>query len=159
LFRQILLPGAILMGLSIGACGFGLWDLFHAQFSSSWNPSEAYGGDIAAQQRLASCYSSGCVTVPHDPDFACAWRTIIADEEKSNNSSNHIPDANGCSHLSPSARKTVSALVADIRRQMREDADIHLQPHDKGWFHPANAFRHEVSTGYPKMMYSVRATN
>jgi hypothetical protein len=130
MFRQILLPGAILMALCIGGCSFALWDLFHAKFRSSWNPSEAYAGELTAQRRLASCYMTGCVTVPHDPALACAWRTIIADEEK-RRFSKDVGANTVCDYLSRSAWRTVPALVADIRLQMREYANIHLQPQDR----------------------------
>jgi hypothetical protein len=115
----------------MGACAFALWDIFHAQFDSTWSPDEAYAGNIEAQKRLASCYVSGCQTVPYDPAFSCAWRTIIANEEKRGSPSD-ITSANAaCRNLSPSAREVVSTLVADIRQQIREDAEVRVQPRDK----------------------------
>jgi hypothetical protein len=133
------------MGLSIGGCGFVLWDLFHAQFSSNWTPFEAYAGKITAQRRLASCYMSGCVTVPHDPALACAWRTIIVSEERRKFSSDVAGKNTACNHLSRSAQQAVPTLIADVRLQIREYADIHLHPQDKDRFPTPNGFRHDTN--------------
>lgn len=144
MLRQILLPGAILMGLFIGGCSFALWDLFHAQFSSNWNPSEAYAGKITAQRRLASCYMSGCAIVPHDPALACAWRNIIAKEENGGFPDDVARTNTTCSHLSRPAQRALPTLIADIRQQIREYADIHLHSPDKHNVSVPNTFRHDT---------------
>jgi hypothetical protein len=79
--------------------------------------------------------------VPHDPALACAWRTIIANEEKRKFSTDVAGTNTACSQLSRSARRALPTLIADIRLQIREYADIHLHPQDEGSLSTPNAFR------------------
>ena len=126
MYRQIFLPAALLMTCLIVLCGYFLWDTYHRQFNSTWSAAQAYGGDVPAQRQLASCYATGCITVPHDAPFACAWREVILDE-LTHASPTDISGAHEvCSHLSDLQRQAVRTLKADIRLQIREHAEIHL---------------------------------
>ena len=118
MFRQILIPGAIIIVCAIGASGFSLWDVFHRQFQAPWNPEQAYTRNIATQRRLASCYMTGCPKVPRDPAFGCAWRKIIMDERTP--VIDVAAERKACSDLSSSDENWLTKLKADIRFQMRE---------------------------------------
>ena len=129
MFRQIFLPGALLMSCLIGFGGYSLWDTYHRQFNSTWSAAQAFSGDVSAQRRLASCYATGCITVPHDQPFACAWREIILEESSKAPPADVSAAQAACSHLSALQRQAVKTLTTDIRQQIRDDAEIHLGSH------------------------------
>ncbi len=117
MFRQILIPGAIIIVCAIGASGFSLWDVFHRQFQAPWNPEQAYTGNIATQRRLASCYMTGCPKIPRDPAFGCAWRKIIMDERTPASVIDVAAERKACSDLSTSDKNWLPKLESDIRFQ------------------------------------------
>jgi hypothetical protein len=123
LFRYIFLPGVILIAFAMAGLGFLLWSLFDVQFNSNWRPDQAYGGNIAAQRDLATCYSTGCARIPQDIAFACAWRKIISSEDKEPIPSDIVAARHTCSHLSASDQKWITSLESDIRSRMREDRE------------------------------------
>jgi hypothetical protein len=123
LFRNIFLPGVILIASAMAGFGFLLWSLFDVQFNSNWRPYQAYSGDIAAQRHLATCYMTGCASVPRDTAFACAWRKVISSEDQQPVTSDLVAVHNSCDHLSGSDKKWITSLEADIRSRMREDRE------------------------------------
>ncbi len=100
MFRYIFLPGVILIACAMGGFGFLLWSLFDLQFNSNWRPDKAYRGNIMAQRHLATCYMTGCVRVPKDAAFACAWRKIISSEDKQLVPSDIVAVRHSCNRLS-----------------------------------------------------------
>ena len=126
MFRNILLPGAVLILVAMGVVSFSLWDLFHRQFAPDWSPNQAYDGDVAAQRHLAVCYMTGCTSVPRDPASACAWRHIIANERKYPSPADATAIDNACSHLSVFDRKWIQRLESDIRARMHRQKENSL---------------------------------
>jgi hypothetical protein len=119
MYRDILLPAALLMVVAIGISGFLLFDCFHRQFGMTWSSDKAYTGDVPSQRHLASCYMTGCPRVPLDRAFSCAWRRIITAEIPRPLASDDSAEHTACSHLSAFDQKWVIDLETDIREQMR----------------------------------------
>lgn len=115
MFRNILIPGVVLLMGAIGVFGFLLWDVVHRQFQKPWDPNRAYVGDTLTQRHLASCYMTGCAGVPRDPAFGCAWRVIIADEHEPTPLSDLSAEQKACGHLSPADREWTQKIEANIR--------------------------------------------
>ena len=115
MFRNILIPGVVLLMGAIGVFGFLLWDVVHRQFQKPWDPNRAYVGDTLTQRHLASCYMTGCAGVPRDPAFGCAWRVIIADEHEPTPLSDLSAEQKACGHLSPADREWTQKIEANSR--------------------------------------------
>ena len=126
MFRYVVLPGAVLMLVGIGAFSYSLWDIFHQQFMVVWNPVQAYDGDLETQRHLAMCYRTGCTSVPRDPASACAWRQIIATERKHASTADVTALHNACGHLSAVDRRLIKSLENDIQMKMREQKEKSL---------------------------------
>jgi hypothetical protein len=118
MIRYILFPGAIIMLCGIGGMGYFLWDVFHFQFQSNWNVTQAYDGDLAAERHLALCYKTGCTNVPRDPAFACAWRQIIATDAQHLSLADMSAEHLACGRFSGTSLKLVRTLKNDIRMKM-----------------------------------------
>jgi hypothetical protein len=127
MIRYILLPGAIIMLCGIGGVGYFLWDVFHFQFQSNWNVTQAYDGDLAAERRLALCYKTGCTNVPRDPASACAWRQIIAADARRLSPADMSAEHAVCSHFSGPDLKFIRTLKNDIRMKMRAQKNLRPQ--------------------------------
>lgn len=121
MFRNILIPGVVILMCAIGAFGFLLWDVVHRQFVKTWDLDRAYVGDTLTQRHFAACYMTGCASVPRDPAFSCAWRTIIADERKPTPPSDLSAERRACDRLSPADREWTEKIEANIRFHMTED--------------------------------------
>jgi len=119
MMRAILLPGAVLMLFGIGGVGYFLWDVFHSQFQSNWDVTEAYDGDLAAERHLALCYKTGCTNVPRDPDSACAWWQIVASDARHVSGADILAERAACNRLSAEDLNLVGTLEDDIRMKMR----------------------------------------
>jgi hypothetical protein len=119
-FRNILIPGVVLLMGAIGVFGFLLWDVVHRQFQKPWDPNRAYVGDTLTQRHLASCYMTGCTGVPRDPAFGCAWRVMIADEHEPTPPSDLSAEQKACGHLSPADREWTQKIEANIRFLINE---------------------------------------
>ena len=128
MYRNILLPAALLMVIAIGTSGFFLFDCFHRQFETAWSPDKAYLGDIPSQRHLASCYMTGCPRVPLDHAFGCAWRKIIAGEIPRIPVGDNSAERKACSHLTSFEQKWVPDLEADIRNQMHRIKALRSPP-------------------------------
>jgi hypothetical protein len=120
--RNVIVPGAVLIACCAGVIGFFLWKVY----SPHWHTfttiqQQDYPSDAAAQRRLATCYTTGCPSIPSDPAFACAWRQVIAAEHKPTPPADVTAMQSVCSRLSTFDRTFVRSVAADIRSHLSED--------------------------------------